>query len=284
MNITKIYTGSKFYRYIDGNETPEVIRIRNVDYDKRQVKYFTEDGNKKKMSYEYLTKEYKMLSPDGLINFASVKVAENPDVIVALQPFPKGEVSEMDNIPYAICRQMVADVLSNMIDPDEFIFGCSISKDTCPVGVDYNCMLACNSLTYSRMIAVYLDDTLDTILNLFDNNIFNKAFNELSKKYPNGRGICNSLRELLESNHFMYDFRKCFKIVEIPYAIDVDSESLNEQNIGFLENELKVSIMETYLIRYNREVDFSKFKRDYLLVSSAHENFSKVYVVGYDKV
>lgn len=282
-NMSKIYTGSKFYRYIDGEEYPEIIRIRNIDYDKRQVKYFDSDGDKKKMSYDYLVKEYKMLSPDGLINFASVQVADNPDVIVALQPFPKNDVSTMDNIPYAICRQMVADVLSNLTDPDNFILGSSISKDTCPVGVDYKCLLACSGLNYNRMVAIYLDDTLDEILRLFDNTIFDKVFDELSTKYPDGRGICTSLRELLESNHFMYDFRKCFNIIEVPGLIDESSEALSEQNIAFLEKELKVNILETYLIKYNREVNFAEFKRDYVLVSSAHGNFSEVYIVGYDK-
>jgi hypothetical protein len=287
----KIYSGSKFYRYLDGQEHPDIIRLLNIDYDKGIAKYLDGNGNKKKDSYKFITDNFKMLAPDGLINFSHVVMPDgNEDIIVALKAFPKtdAECENMSNLPYAICRQMAADVFASSFNPDDPIIGVSISQDSCTANVDFNLMLSCIGLKYSRMVAVYLDDTLDKILSLFDNNIFNKVFETvIYPRWQDTKGACISLEELLRTNNFMYDFRKCFGIKELPFAIDqsdIETEQLDELNINFLANELKTTISETYLVRYARDIDFSKFKRKYVLVSSADNGFSEVFVVGYDEV
>lgn len=283
--IHKIHTGSKFYLYAEGSTEPEVIRIRNIDYDKSIVKYFDSDNNKKKMSYDDLRNKYKMLAPDGLISFSTVQVNENDDVIVALKPFPRKteDLDHMSNMPYAICRQMSADFFANNFDPDDPLFGVSVSQDTCPANIDFNLMLACTGLYYSKMVAVYLDDTLDDILGLFDNSKFDAVLEGLTHKYYNNKSVVGSLRKLLDINNFMYDFRKCFKIMEIPFEVDEEVEGLSRENTEYLSKELKVNILETYLIRYSRTIDFSKIRRDYILAASAQEDFNKIYLIGYDK-
>ena len=286
----KIYSGSKFYRYLEDQDHPEIIRLLNIDYDKGIVKYFDSNGEKKKASYKFITDNFKMLAPDGLINFSHVTMPEgNEDVIVALKAFPRNdkEWENMTNLPYVICRQMVADVFASSFNPDDPIIGVSISQDSCPANVDFNLMLACIGLNYSRMVAVYLDDTLDKILSLFDNKIFNAVFeNVIYPRWQDTKGACKSLEELLRTNNFMYDFRKCFGVKEVPFNItedEVKSEQLDEPNTNFLSKELKTTITETYLIRYARDIDFSKFKRKYVLVSSADNGFSEVFIVGYDE-
>lgn len=286
----KIYSGSKFYRYLDGQDHPDIIRLLNIDYDKGIVKFLDSEGNKSKNTYDYISKNFKMLAPDGLIVVSHVNMPDgNQDVIVALKAFPKSdeEWNTVSDMPYAICRQMSADVFGSTFDVENPIIGISISQDSCPANVDYRVMLACTGLNYSRMIAVYLDDTLDKILSLFDNKIFDKVFETIiHPRWGDTKGCCRSLEELLRMNNFMYDFRKCFGIKELPFEItedDVKSEQLDELNTNFLENELKVNIAETYLIEYSRDIDFSKFKRKYVLVSSADNGFSKVYIVGYDE-
>ena len=283
--IHKIHTGSKFYRYAEGSMEPEVIRIRNIDYDKGIIKYFDSDNNKCKMSYDNLINKFKMLTPDGLISFSSVQVNENPDVIVALKVFPKKneDLDKMTDLPNVICRQMVVDFFANNINPDDNILGVSVSQETCPSNIAFNLLLACSGVYFSKMVAVYLDDTLDIILSLFDNSRFDSVLEELNTRYPDTKGIANSLEVLLRSNNFMYDFRKCFGIIEIPFKVNEDIEGLSAENIEYLSKELKVNILETYLIRYSRTIDISKIKRDYVLVASAQEAFDKVYIVGYDK-
>ena len=175
----KIYSGIKMYRFKDDEDHPEVIRLLNVDYDKKIIKYRDSEGKQQKEKLTNLTEKYKVLAPDGIISFNDVSMPYNGrDVIVALQPFPKSKdkLNQLnDNLPYAVCRQFVVDMFSMCTNPESNIIGMSVSKDTCPSTVDYKLMLACNEINYTRMIAVYLDDTLDGILSLFNNKPFDDA-------------------------------------------------------------------------------------------------------------
>lgn len=284
----KPITGVKMYRYDEDSDTPEIIRILNIDYDKDILKFRTESGEKKKESYKKIKSSYKILAPDGMIYFSKVKVGADYDVIVALQPYPKTEKGweDLKGNPYVVCRQMAADIFSNMLDPDNMIIGVTISKDTCPPNVDYTCMLGCDSMEYSKIVAVYMDDTLDNILSLFDNKIFDEVFTSLESKYGHLNGYCHNLKELLESNNFMFDFRRCFKITEVPFEIsteDIEYGELDIQNTKYLEQELKTNIKKTYLVKYSRDIDFSRIKRKYIFIASAKENYANLYLLGYDE-
>lgn len=286
-NELNIRSGDKFYRYLDGVEEPEVVRIYSLPSKKSKsdsVTYFDKDGSKKRMSLGYLLDNYKMLKADGFMIFSIVKVGTGVDVIVAL-----GASDDASTGPYAICRQSVYDHFSNISNTNEDIcyVGMSISRDTCPANVKFDECMMCSDLEFSKPIRVYLDDTLEDILKLFSNSRFDKALVECEKHVLASSqkvflGLNKTLKDLLESNQFMTDFRRCFKITEVPFHIDEDSETLSTENILFLENELKVNIMETYVVRYTKEINLRAIKRDYLLVSSAQDKFNSVYLVGYD--
>lgn len=281
--------GKKLYRYLEDSDNPEIIRILNINYDKNIVKYKTESGERKKGDYKNIKRDYRTLAPDGEIIFTVCKIGIDSDVIVAMQSFMRLE-EEYDRLnkkymPYVVCRQLVADVFSNMANPDNVVIGASISVDTCPPNIDYACLLASDGVDYTNSIAIYKDDTLEDILSLFDNKPYDDALLSLEPAYGQVNGYCHSLKELLESNNFMYDFRKCFNIMEIPFEIneeDIEEGHLDFPNTEYLAKELKVNIQETYLVRYSREINFSKIKRDYVLVASAKENYANLYLVGYD--
>lgn len=289
-----IHTGAKFFRFIEGQEEPDIIRISSADEVK--VKYFDKSGKRKTMPYKELVDNYRQLRADGIATFSIVSVGNAPDVLVALKALPTESVPASlradipESVPYAICRQSVYDFFTNnMKKTDGVVYvGICVSQDTCPANINFNDMLTCTDLKYNRPVAVYLDDTLEDILKLFNHKKYNDALVALesASKYQFKDkvtlGYNQTLRELLVNNNFMYDFRKCFGITEVPFAIDEESEGLSMDNILFLENELKVNIMETYLIRYTREIDLRSIKRDFILVASAAEEFSKVYIVGYD--
>lgn len=284
-NISTIHAGSKFFTYIEGSDEPEIRRVYDIDEIKNKVKYFDKYNNRCSMQYTDLITNYKMLRADAIITFSIVEVGEVPDVIVALKKVPFD-----DNIPYAICRQSIYDFFTNnMRKNDNVIYvGVCASQDTCPSDINFLDLLQCTDLKYNRPIVVYLDDTLDDILRLFNHKRYNNALRMLHQKsadYFEGKlalGYNDTLVNLLKNNNFMYDFRKCFGIIQLPFEINEDYEALSNENIVFLENELKVNIMETYLIRYTKEIDLKSIKRDYVLVSSAADDYSKIYIVGYD--
>jgi hypothetical protein len=85
----------------------------------------------------------------------------------------------------------------------------------------------------------------------------------------------------------MYDFRKCFGIIELPYPIEGkdeygDLDHLTFNNVVFLEDMIKQNIMASYVVKYTREIDLRTIKREYILATSAAENHRNIYIVGYD--
>lgn len=282
----KIYCGSKFFRFV--NDQLEMIRVYKVDDKKQQVRYFTAEKEKKSMSVDYLLNNYKRLAPDGMIIVSVVMTGEVRDVIIAL----KNLRTNVGNLPDVVCRQGIYDVFSHITNRDEntIYVGISMSQDSCPADINFQDTLACTSKKDDSElpIFVYLDDSLDEILSLFSHKRYDDAIKECSLslkgsiKDKNIIGTTMSLRELLEYNNFMYDFRRCFKIMELPFHIDTETEGLSQENILYMEKELQVNIMETYVMEYSREIDLKSIKRDYMLVVSAADKFDKVYICGYD--
>ena len=288
----RIIPGTKFFKYYEEKEEPEIIRIYKVSEGDKSIGYYDSENHKHDMKYNKLTEEYKMLRPDGVILFSIVELSpEINDVIVSLQSYSL-EDKYNKALPFAICRQSVYDFFSNMAtaatDPNRFTVGISVNQDSCPADINFADLLTCGKLVSNVSISIYLDDTLDDILRFVKAKKYNEVLRTLKQvslaRNPEVMGgYTESLRELLSTNNFMYDFRKCFNIMEIPFTVDEDSEELSVENIHYMENELKVNIMETYLIRYTKEIDLRTIKRDFKLVSSSADKYNKVYIVGYDK-
>jgi len=70
--------------------------------------------------------------------------------------------------------------------------------------------------------------------------------------------------------------------MELPFHINEEMEGLDINNTLFLENELKVNIMETYLVKYSKEINLKEIKRDYILATSIADGCKDIYIVGYD--
>ena len=288
----RIIPGTKFFRYNEDKEEPEIIRIYKVSEDDKSIGYYDLEGHKHDMKYDKLTEEYKMLRPDGVILFSIVELSPGiNDVIISLQNYSL-DAKYNKALPFAICIQSVYDFFSNMAtaatDPNRFTVGISVNQDSCPADVNFADLLTCGRLISNVSVSIYLDDTLNDILRYVKAKKYNEVLRSLKQisldRNPEVMGgYTESLRELMSTNNFMYDFRKCFDIMEVPFTIDEDSEELSIDNIRYLENELKVNIMETYLIRYTKEIDLRTIKRDFKLVSSSADKYDKVYIVGYDK-
>ena len=277
--------GSKYYRYLDDQSEPEVIRIYNVIPEKNIVKYYDAEGNKHNIDADELMDKYRKLKPDGVLSLACVRVDNYNDVIIALGIRDKGDTK----LPYVVCRQCVYDFFTNNArKTDDIIYvGISVSQETCPANIDFGLMLSCDELKFRSWYNVYLDDTIDDIIRIVRTKRYDDALRTLANVAPmvnntKTTGYQNTVRDLMQNNNFMYDFHKAFGIYEVPSHIDPNTEGLDMVNILYLENELKVNIMETYVLPYTREIDMRSIKRKYILVTSAADNFDKVYIVGYD--
>lgn len=293
--------GSKFYRFTSNSEEPEIIRIYKIDEIKKIAKIIDKNKEKKQIDFDELIDNYHQLSPDGIINISIVKNKSVSDVIVSLGRFVYNETD--GNLPYAVCRQLIYDIFGNYASMSGRVYdtgnkvysGMSISQDTCPTNVDFKNVLACDKLIENRSIMIYRDDSLDDILDLIQTKKYDSVLRntrELSMSTDLGTfnpgdipvGFCGSLKDLLVSNKFMYDFRKAFHITEVPYHINSDDQELSIENISYIENELKIKIINTYMIKYTREINLNDIKRNYLLVTSASDNFKDLYIVAFDAI
>lgn len=281
-----INKGTKFFKYNEDSE-PEVIRVRYVDKVRDKVKYTDSNNEKKYMSFKEFKENYRMLRPDGIVNIITAKVDNVTDVIVT--------VAKLDNsnrdIPFAVCRQYIYDVFSNMTNNKIYsnpIIGVSISEKTCPANVNFRDVLSCTGMKDFITLSVYLDDTLDDIIGLANQSKYNSIlrtsaeYTSINLLRPNTTGLCYTLRELLENNNFIYDFRQCFDVVEVPYHIDPNSDMLSMDNLLYIEDMIKQNIMATYVIKYSKEIDLREIRREYMLVSSSADKYQDVYIVGYD--
>ena len=237
----KIHIGSKFFRYIDkdNEQVLELIRILKADPIKDKIRYFDmHTGKANTIDYKTLIDNYSELSPDGSIIFAVASVGNANDVIVALKDYANKSKNEL---PYAVCRQSIHDFFQDFNKEDfrRISVGISVSQDTCPSNIHFGQVLTCDASKeiYQKHVMIYLDDTLDDILKLVRSTKYDNALKKLkTMAYQEARqegfnenniiGYCESLRDLLESNTFMYDFRKCFNIVEVPFHIDPDRDTV----------------------------------------------------------
>ena len=286
--MAKFITGTKYFRFESEDETPEVVRVRKYDEEDDRVIYQNDKKERFSLSSEAFTKKYRALKADGMMMFTIVELEDDlNDVIVSVNKIPCE-----DNIPFAICRQSIYDFFTNdsngkVYDNNNAMYvGVSVSKETCPANIQYEQLLICNEVKYNNPVVVYVDDTLDSILSLFRTKKYDDTLRihkqtQIPKFSGMAIGYAESLKQLLEINNFMYDFRKCFGVVDLPLAIG-DAETLDIGNTEYLEREVKKNIMNTYVMKYSREINFDKMARDYVLATSSAEKYENLYIVAYD--
>lgn len=279
----KILLGDKFYKYNKETDTVKIIRIKTIKNENSFVAY-----DEKTKEVIRITKQeifdlgYTRLKPDGCILFTVVLLQDNmKDVIVSLYRTK----DENNGIPYCICRQNIYDLFANQIQKNNIHYiGMSISIDTCPVDVEYQIMLACNGIDKSTMISYYIGDTLDDILSFIKLDKFDivlkTMYDKIDIRNNTIRGYCSNVRDLLTQNNFMWDVLRGYNIYQTPFEIIVIEDQLDPAQRMVLEDMLKVEMFQTYVIKYDKDINLNDIKREYVLVSDIKDN---VYIVAYDK-
>ena len=297
--MAAIYCGSKFCRY-DGTGVAETIRIcgdvakavnRAEEEASSKIAVLDEAGKRHYIPLAELQSEYTAILPDGVMMFNIVSMnKELKDVVVTLS-----RLDALRELPYAVCRQYIYDYFSNVGETAEcFSMGMSVSRDTVDAGVAEIPLaqtLMCAGIKSSFAVAVYLDDTLDGILHLFSNRKYNNVLASLKESQEalyagQGRcvqGYCPTLAELLQSKGFMADFRRCFRVAELPHPVGADATTLSAENIAYLQQGLQAAVSDVRVQRYSRDIDLGSIERSCLLAASAAEDLAVVYVIDYDK-
>lgn len=272
--------GTKYYKITDGDL--DIVRIIKIIDESNSI-ILTKDNKKLKASNKDLD-EFTLLNPDGYLFFNIVNMGktenEGQDVIINLNR--RSDISKGVNIPFVSCRQNVYDFITNQIEKEEVThLGLSLSLETTPEDVPYESMLACSSISYTERISIYNDDKLNNILSMISNiNKFNSVLYNIYKVMKGSKyvGLCKDLKELLEYNKFMYDFRRAFNI--LPINDILDENNITIENIINIEDILKHKMNNCQIFRFSKTINLSKIEREYLLVSDKKDN---IFIIIYDK-
>lgn len=285
--MRQIYLGDKFYKYIEEEDRIEIVRIIKMKNTETFIIEREDTKDKFKINRDRLLSEFTRLKSDGFISFAIVNLQDNlKDVIVSL--YRSKDIDNKVALPYAACRQNIFDLFSSQIkregiNSDVTYIGISVSVDTIPEDTPYEMVLSCNGIIENTMVSVYIDDTLDSILSMIRESKYDLVLKTLNNRLSDPKivGSCESLRDLLIYNNFMYDFHKGFNIVKVPFKVEIleSYEILPEQRI-YLENDLKVEMFRTYTLEYDKEINLNKIEREYILISDVND---KLYILAYDK-
>lgn len=280
-----VYIGDRFFKKVseDNSEDIRIKKFKGVN----DVSVVTTTGKQFKISRDKLAEDYVRLIPDGQLAVSIVDTGKidnkvTKDVLVCL--YRTEDLEDGRNIPFAVCRQNIEDFFTTQINNNPYVqyAGLSMSQATCPDGVEFAMILACNGIIHTTAISVYLDDTLDDILGLINTSKFDETLKEMHDKIAyNVVGHYPSLRQLLEANEFMYDFLSAYNIHQVPFEVQLinDCELYPEQR-SILEEILKTEMFRTYVLKYDRDIDINEIQRNFVMIS---DNNKDVYIVAFDK-
>ena len=248
------------------------------------------------ISMDNVIENHTSLTPMAYVAFNIVDIGQNEDIIVSIN-----RLSDIENNieePYAVCRQMIIDFMYQQINPNEELYGMSVSKDTCPANVEYNKFLICDKVKYSYVVAVYLDYTLDYILSFVKIKEYNRVLESIYKDHAEyirskfgdigynqviqqniHNGFCKDLRSLLITNNFMYDFYSGFKMLNLSFNLkDREGKSLDDEETEILSTILCKNIINTLIVKYNYDIDIKNIGGPYALIADENE---EVYIVAF---
>lgn len=277
-----ILLGSIFYRFNEEDKL-EQIKIKQIKNKDLYIVQNIDSKELQKISYNTLT-EYTLLKPDGYVGFNIVSLNDGlRDVIITYHR--SSDIENGNNEPFAVCRQSISDVYTNITNRNKLIHyvGASIDRLNCPTDVDFKTLTGCNSINYSRFVSYYIGDTLNTILSCIKTSRYDNTLKFLESKMDTNvfKGYSTSLKELLESNSFMYNILRGNNIIplsfEILYDKEKDADYITEM-IPLIENIVKYKIHSPIIVPYGKDIDISKIEQDYIIVSDIKD---KVYIIIY---
>ena len=284
--MAKLFIGDRLYKKVssDNSEDVRVVRFKGVN----DVSLVTTTGKRFKLNRDQLAEDYVRLIPDGQLAFAiantgQVNGKDTKDVIVSL--YRTKDLDDGNNIPHVVCRQNIQDFFTTQINTNPYLqyAGLCMSQKSCPEGVEFQMILACNGIEHTTGISVYLDDTLDDILPLINVAKYDSLLLEMHDKVAhNVVGHCKSVKELLIDNEFMYEFRDAYDIVELKdFALSImENGKIVPYQVNVIQEIIKCEMFEAWAIPYDRDIKFADIQSDYLMVSDME---NKLYVVMYTK-
>lgn len=308
--------GAKYYRANKETGEIEIIRVVGVKSN-NECKCIQEGKEDVFIPAEDILAHYTKLINDGVIVFAIVETISNeqtgamtPDVVVIGYTKKRFDAGEE---PDVICRQNIIDIFQAIYaasynkkeDRDREIVGTCVTKASIPRNMNMEMLTQCDKVTFSVVYNTYLQDNIDTFIDILKGKRLKKIDEVLEKcmlEYMNYNkipdlgqkqinGHCRDLETLLKNNNFGYDWDSIFGITPVKFAIDdnvlvhnsfedgTEYHSFNSEAINIFSKIFQLKINKTIVVEYDHDIDLSEFEEGtYFLVRDLNK---KLFVVRY---
>lgn len=264
-------------------------------------------GNIRSATDQELKDKYVRLTPDAsmyiFVTDSKSRKYDNPPPDVYVVVNKASTISRfnktLNETPIdLIIRQNCVNIDTTVFDPRNI----KINVGVCICNIDkngsqdqINDLMTIRSIDFKTKVDIYLEDTIDDIISCLPKDQINPVNYQLKKihsmMYCNMyNGYCKSLKELLEHNNFISNYRSLYNVINIDFKIDLGKESYSvngdlilteSQHLAF-EDILRKHITNISIIKYDRDIDIAKIvSRDHIMVSDT-DNI--IYLIVYDVV
>lgn len=307
-NRVSKYIGCIFYRY-ETEDAESLVKYRLLGIQNVKTSKILDMKTKeiRKIDSDYLMDNFKIVSPDGIIsaNIVSTNISADKskidmmdDVIVLMYTMKDKQEGIED--PWCVCRQNINDVFNEYMNSDPITqAGCCISREDMPTNINMKIATYCDKIEFSYIFNVYMNDSIEDILNIIPKSKFDKVLSGINDKFiknvyiakhgaemanrarnePSVYGYCRSLKQLLKENNFEYDFYTGFGIQPVPFKVTLnDNNALIESQVLVLSNLFRQNIKDTVVVPFSKSINMDKIKMHKAIIRDENGN---TYIVGY---
>lgn len=274
----------KIYRTIKFKDYEHVVAIEEATCTEKII------------SKNDLVNRYVRLLPDAFMNIMITDQIEKPDIYICINKADR--LANGKNEPCIIMRQAVYDESKcfDFMNGKIYVGNC-ISESTIQSNYSITDYMDFNEINFTASIALYVDDTIDSVINIIQpktHKKLNEAFAKIKKEFKNSpmgniiEGCADNLKELMINTNFINRYREIFNILQLDWPIDLGKESynsqgdlvLNKKQHEKLENELRKFITNIKVIKYDKDIDISRIiSRTHSMVSDSN---GIIYLIAYN--
>ena len=263
----KNFIGVKFYKANDDN-TFDIYRVIKKKGDHTyQVR--TDEGKKKDIAEKDLTENYRAIMPHAYMAMAVCDVGVGKE---ACKDFVTIIGRHGENEDYALCRQNIYDPWFELTYAGtKHKLGTAVSRPTCPNNVRYDDLKMHSKFYKAYNLAMYLDDTPDTILSLAEGakRTADKILLATKNRFKDVEieGLTGSLKGLWDDTLFWELFDQMNRVNSVPGVIE--NNSLSVAQLYYLEDKLEHHVLNWAVIPYNYDINFNNIGMEYTLLRDA---------------
>ena len=240
------------------------------------------------LTLSYLIDNYVRITPNGFLTISNITYPIGDDTgFDVLCTVHKGT----EKIPSIICRQDVFNVFTYSSNQLTTAIGISIPRKACPKNMDFGSFMYSDKVYNFKAVAVYLDDTVNTILKFVGSiSKYNVTMRKLYDKYRGTQFVnCKSnIYDLLIENGFYDDFKELFGVFTYPFTIDPSRSTMTDQELKLLNSAINLGrgkkIANVKYSPYDLNIDTDMIDRNFIFVSTGDNKISDIFIISYDLV